>query len=124
MKAVLSNFKEAELVEFTVAPEVSPDQGLPFHEWFIEFSKPPTDLRTFEKRLNLHLQKLNTYYDDLITGSVLKNLEVISLKRDSFRDYMKSEGKLGGQNKVPRLSNDREIADKLKKYKLSSLEIS
>ena len=76
----------------------------------------PTDLEGFEKDLNLQLQKLNTYYDDLITGSILRNLEVKSLNRDAFRNYMKSQGKLGGQNKVPRLSNDRKIADELIHY--------
>jgi hypothetical protein len=72
----------------------------------------------FEKRLNLHLQNLNSYYDDLIRGSILQNLKIICLQKDAFRDYMKSQGKLGGQNKVPRLSNDRNVADELIKYKM------
>ncbi|WP_323755335.1 GH3 auxin-responsive promoter family protein [Roseivirga sp.] len=105
-----------ELVEFTVAPNVSPKSGLPLHEWYIEFANEPSDLEAFEKDLNLQLRKLNSYYDDLISGSILKNLEVKSLSRDAFRNYMKSQGKLGGQNKVPRLSNDRKLADALLHY--------
>jgi len=118
MKFAVEKHPEVELVEFTVAPQVNPDSGLPLHEWFVEFAKSPTDLQAFEKDLNLQLQKLNTYYDDLINGSILTNLKVISLKRDGFRDYMKSEGKLGGQNKVPRLSNDRKMATALMQFAL------
>ncbi len=116
MKHAVSKHPETELVEFTVAPQVTPQEGLPLHEWYVEFATEPTDLEGFEKDLNLQLQKLNTYYDDLITGSILKNLEVKSLQQDAFRNYMKSQGKLGGQNKVPRLSNDRKIADELMHY--------
>ncbi|MGK7389854.1 MAG: GH3 auxin-responsive promoter family protein [Candidatus Cyclobacteriaceae bacterium M2_1C_046] len=110
-------FPEVELVEFTVAPLVSPDDGLPRHEWYIEFANPPRDLAAFEKELDLHLRKLNTYYDDLIAGNILKPLDIISVRRNAFIDYMKSQGKLGGQNKVPRLANDRKIADELIKFK-------
>lgn len=116
MKYAVNKHPETELVEFTVAPQVTPKEGLPLHEWYVEFAIEPTDLEGFEKDLNLQLQKLNSYYDDLIVGSILKSLEVKSLKRDAFRNYMKSQGKLGGQNKVPRLSNDRKIADKLMHY--------
>ena len=116
MKYAVEKHPETELVEFTVAPQVTPSEGLPLHEWYVEFATEPADLEGFEKDLNLQLQKLNTYYDDLITGSILKSLEVRSLKRESFRNYMKSQGKLGGQNKVPRLSNDRKIADQLTQY--------
>lgn len=113
MKLTLEEFTEVELIEFTVAPQVTPDNGLPCHEWYLEFNKTPIDLIAFEKTLNLQLQKLNTYYDDLISGHILSNLQVISLQKDAFRNYMKSQGKLGGQNKVPRLSNDRKIAEGL-----------
>ena len=116
MKNTVNKNNEVQLVEFTVAPQVTPKEGLPLHEWYIEFAAEPNDLQAFEKELNLQLQKLNTYYDDLITGSILTNLKVISLKPDSFRNYMKSQGKLGGQNKVPRLSNDRKIADDLMQF--------
>ena len=116
MSLTLLKFPEAIVVEFTVAPQVNPGAGLPLHQWFVEFANQPNNLSAFEKELNLHLQKLNSYYDDLISGNILKVLEVIPLKADSFRNYMKSQGKLGGQNKVPRLSNDRIIADVLLQY--------
>ncbi|UII32734.1 GH3 auxin-responsive promoter family protein [Fulvivirga ulvae] len=117
MKHTIAKFSETEIVEFTVAPQVTPDEGLPLHEWYVEFSNSPSDLAAFEKELNLQLQKLNSYYDDLQTGNILRSLKIIQLKRNSFIEYMKSQGKLGGQNKVPRLSNDRKIADELMKYK-------
>lgn len=120
MKLALERFSEVKLVEFTVAPQVNPDEGLPLHEWYIEFTNPPNDLAAFEKGLNLQLQKLNTYYDDLIMGNILRGLEVITLRKNGFIDYMKSQGKLGGQNKMPRLSNDRKIADELTNYQLNS----
>lgn len=113
MKGTCAKHPETELVEFTVAPNVTPEEGLPLHEWYIEFANKPNDLVAFEKELNLQLQKLNAYYDDLITGHILRELKIIELKKNSFIDYMKSEGKLGGQNKVPRLSNDRKIANAL-----------
>jgi hypothetical protein len=113
MNQTLAAFSEASIVEFTVAPQVTPRSGLPLHQWFVEFSQLPNSLSGFEKELNLQLQKLNSYYDDLISGKILRGLEIIPLHKDSFRNYMKSQGKLGGQNKVPRLSNDRKIADSL-----------
>jgi len=113
MRLTCEQYPETEIVEFTVAPQVNPDEGLPLHEWYVEFSQFPRDLEGFEKELDLHLQKLNTYYDDLISGSILRKLQVKPLKPNAFRDYMKSQGKLGGQNKVPRLANDRKIADAL-----------
>ncbi len=116
MKLTLERFTEVEIVEFTVAPQVNPSEGLPLHEWYVEFTNPPNDLAAFEKELNLQLQKINNYYDDLIIGNVLKRLEVRTLKKNGFIYYMKSQGKLGGQNKMPRLSNDRKIADELDNY--------
>ncbi|UII23215.1 GH3 auxin-responsive promoter family protein [Fulvivirga ligni] len=120
MKFTLEKYEDVEIVEFTVAPQVTPEEGLPLHEWYVEFSNPPSDLKAFEKELNSQLQKLNSYYDDLLTGNILRNLEVVSLQKDSFINYMKSQGKLGGQNKVPRLSNDRKIADALMSYRIQS----
>ncbi len=117
MKLTMERFSEVEIVEFTVAPNVDPKKGLPRHEWFIEFRHMPNDLASFQNHLDLHLQNLNTYYFDLITGNVLEELKIIPLKKDSFRNYMKSIGKLGGQNKVPRLSNDRKLAEALMVYK-------
>ncbi len=106
--------ESVEITEFTVAPQVNPPKGqLPYHEWFIEFSRPPADLAAFAARIDAALQQKNVYYADLITGKVLQPLVIRSLAPGSFREYMKSQGKLGGQNKVPRLANDRRIADKL-----------
>jgi len=107
----------AEIKEFHVAPNTDPKKGLPSHQWFIEFSKEPEDMSLFEKTLDHELQEKNSYYKDLVNGGVLKQLEVIKIKKSGFNDYMSSIGKLGGQNKTPRLSNDRSIADKLILYK-------
>ena len=107
----------AEIKEFHVAPNINPEKGLPSHQWFIEFSKEPEDMSLFEQNLDRELQKKNSYYKDLIKGSVLKQLEIIKIKESGFNEYMSSIGKLGGQNKTPRLSNDRSIADKLILYK-------
>ena len=106
----------AEVNELHIAPEVNPNNGLPFHCWFIEFRKEPENLEKFATILDLELQKLNSYYKDLISGGVLKKLEIFLVKKNGFRDYMDSVGKLGGQNKVPRLANDKTLADKLIKY--------
>lgn len=104
-------------VEFTVAPQVNPSEGgLPYHEWLVEFEHPPADLDTFAIALNQSMVEQNIYYQDLIDGGILRPLVIRPLKRDSFRAYMKTQGKLGGQNKVPRLSNDRKIADFLIDY--------
>ena len=100
--------------EFTVAPQVNPKEGLPYHEWLIEFDVPPTDWKKFEKDLDHAMESQNVYYQDLIQGKVLRNLVVTAVEKNGFQKYMKSIGKLGGQNKVPRLANDRKIADNLK----------
>ncbi len=115
MHHAVQKFPEVELIEFTVAPFVSQDKGKSYHEWLVEFAKPPRDMDAFEKELNGKLQQLNTYYNDLITGHILDNLKIKALPAGAFRNYMKSQGKLGGQNKVPRLSNDRTLADGLLK---------
>lgn len=109
-----------EIIEFTVAPQVTPDEGgLPYHEWFIEFENEPSDLTSFSLKVDALLQKKNIYYFDLITGNILRPLVIRSLKKNAFIDYMRSEGKLGGQNKVPRLSNDRKIANEFLKRGLT-----
>jgi len=106
-----------EITEFTVAPQVNPSEaGLPYHEWFIEFAKAPKNMDQFALRVDAALQQKNVYYQDLIAGKILQTLVIRSLKPGSFIHYMKSQGKLGGQNKVPRLSNDRKIADELITY--------
>ncbi|MEL6988165.1 MAG: GH3 auxin-responsive promoter family protein [Bacteroidota bacterium] len=106
----------AEVVEFTVAPQVQAKEGLPYHEWFVEFGEVPSNKRAFAKMLDEELQRQNIYYKDLLDGQILKTLELRVMQKDAFRNYMKSIGKLGGQNKVPRLSNDRKIADQLKEF--------
>jgi len=103
----------AQVNEFHVAPQVKPENGLPYHEWLIEFEKEPENIAVFSKLIDNALQKHNTYYKDLISGGILKPLLITKINKNGFRDYMKSIGKLGGQNKVPRLANDRKIADKL-----------
>ena len=97
--------------EFTVAPQINPKEGLPYHEWFIEFENEPENLFTLAKKIDESLQKQNSYYSDLIQGKVLKPLQITMVKKDGFKDYMKSIGKLGGQNKIPRLSDNRKIAE-------------
>jgi hypothetical protein len=100
--------------EFTVAPQITPIEGLPYHEWFIEFENEPEDSGTFAEALDNAMRKQNMYYDDLIVGHVLKKLVITKVTKNGFQDYMKSIGKLGGQNKIPRLSNDRSIVAVLK----------
>jgi len=111
-----ANLTHAEIVEFTVAPQVNPESGLPYHEWFVEFHKLPDDIDRFCKLLDSAMQRQNIYYRDLIDGNILQGLKLRSLQKDTFINYMRSQGKLGGQNKVPRLSNDRQIADSLISY--------
>ena len=106
------------ITEFTVAPQITPINGLPYHEWFIEFEKEPKDLKTFAEKVDQTLQQQNSYYKDLIDGNILQTLVIKKIKKDGFRTYMKSIGKLGGQNKLPRLSNDRNIAEALYKSNL------
>ncbi|WP_313578537.1 GH3 auxin-responsive promoter family protein [Chishuiella sp.] len=101
----------ANIIEFTVAPQVNPKDGLPYHEWFIEFDSKPENFAAFSIELDKQMRNQNTYYNDLISGNILRPLVVSTIKKGGFQDYMKSIGKLGGQNKVPRLSNDRKIAD-------------
>lgn len=101
--------------EFTVAPQINPKAGLPYHEWFIEFdsdaSAEPEDLEAFALKIDQAMRKQNVYYDDLIVGNVLRTIVITKVAKNGFQEYMKSIGKLGGQNKLPRLSNDRKIAD-------------
>jgi len=103
----------AKITEFHVAPQVNPKSGLPYHEWLIEFEEKPKKMEGFKTFIDTSLQKLNPYYKDLIVGNVLRPLEITFVEKNGFKNYMKSINKLGGQNKVPRLANDRKIADKL-----------
>ena len=108
-----ANEDGVKVTEFTVAPNISNGQGKSYHEWFIEFDKEPDDMNSFIKKLDDNLRSKNVYYDDLIAGNILQKLKIKKIRKNGFINYMKSVGKLGGQNKVPRLSNDRELADGL-----------
>jgi len=99
--------------EFTVAPQINPKNGLPHHEWFIEFENEPENINNFAKKIDFELVKQNSYYKDLIDGKVLRTLVITKVKNEGFKNYMKSIGKLGGQNKIPRLSDNRKIVDLL-----------
>lgn len=104
------------ITEFTVAPMIRQEGGKSYHEWFVEFENKPADIRAFAIKVDSNLRTRNIYYNDLITGNILEPLQIRSVKKNGFIDYMKSVGKLGGQNKVPRLSNDRKLAEQLEKY--------
>ncbi len=110
--------KDIKIQEFTVAPQINPPgDELPYHEWFIEFEKEPTDLKAFAEQIDREMQKQNIYYFDLRDGNILQNLKISKVSKNGFKNYMKSVGKLGGQNKIPRLSNDRKITDQLELLK-------
>lgn len=113
-----ANEEAVKIIEFTVAPNISQDQGKSFHEWFIEFEQMPHDMKSFIEKVDDNLREKNVYYDDLIRGNILEKLQIRTVRKNGFIDYMKSIGKLGGQNKVPRLSNDRKIADELTSFLL------
>ncbi len=104
------------VVEFTVAPFIQQGAGKSYHEWFIEFEKTPQDMDLFGKKLNQYLCEKNVYYHDLIVGNILEPLHITPLQKNAFINYMRAQGKLGGQNKVPRLSNDRIIANELSNF--------
>ncbi len=116
--AILEAAKEqhAHIVEFTVAPQIQTSGELPYHEWFVAFEKQPDNLEQFAAAIDKHLRAKNIYYNDLITGGILQPLKLRVMQPTAFIEYMKSIGRLGGQNKVPRLSNDRKIADELKPW--------
>lgn len=121
-EAMLSAAQEAQakIVEFTVAPQITPTEGgLPYHEWLVEFDQLPDNLEKFAQRIDAKMIQQNIYYQDLIAGNILRPLKITPLHRNAFRAYMKTQGKLGGQNKVPRLANDRKIADFLQAYKIT-----
>ncbi len=114
MKA--SNEDGVKVTEFTVAPVITQGEGKSYHEWFIEFENMPGDVNAFAEKIDNNLREKNVYYDDLIAGNILQKLKITSVKKNGFIDYMKSIGKLGGQNKLPRLCNDRKIADELQPF--------
>lgn len=107
---------QVQITEYTVAPCIQVASGLPFHEWFIEFEKEPENLDSFSKEVDHRLREKNIYYNDLITGNILQPLKIRRMQKNTFQDYMKSQGKLGGQNKLPRLCNDRKIAESIANF--------
>jgi hypothetical protein len=108
--------ENVHVTEFTVAPMIAQDAGKSYHEWFIEFENTPADMSRFAKKIDDNLRAKNVYYDDLIAGNILQQLKISAVQKNGFIDYMKSIGKLGGQNKLPRLSNDRKIAEAINAY--------
>lgn len=116
--AIMQAAKEhdVQVTEFTVAPMIQTNDELPYHEWFIEFEREPANMKAFAISVDNHLRSKNIYYDDLVRGAILQPLKVTHLQKHAFIEYMKSIGKLGGQNKVPRLGNDRKIAEELQKF--------
>ncbi len=114
----MSKSFNVNIVEFTVAPQVNPkDHSTPYHEWFVELDSTDIDVARLEQCLDASMQQQNIYYQDLIEGRILRPAVVRLLRQGAFRDFMQSQGKLGGQNKVPRLSNDRTLADALHQYR-------
>ena len=112
----VSSSQSLKIIDFTVAPQVNPEFGLPYHEWFIEFEENTKDINAIALALDRAIRKQNIYYDDLITGNILRHAVITPVRSQGFRDMMKAQGKLGGQNKVPRLSNDRSLVEKLTPY--------
>ncbi|MXV37496.1 hypothetical protein GO491_02215 [Flavobacteriaceae bacterium Ap0902] len=113
-----NNKFDVRVSEFHVAPQANPDQGRPYHEWFIEFETAPEDLEAYRRELDVQMQSQNPYYLDLIQGNILETLHISKIEKNGFSAYMKSVGKLGGQFKLPRLANDRKIADLLNQWKI------
>lgn len=111
-----ANQFNVHITEFTIAPMIQVTDGKPYHEWFVEFEQLPADLESFAMAVNDNLRQKNIYYDDLINGNILQTLKIRPMKKNAFIDYMRSIGKLGGQNKVPRLGNDRKLADALQQW--------
>ena len=107
---------EINISEFTVAPQVNPESGLPYHEWFIEFENEPKNLEDFAQKVDASMQEQNIYYFDLIEGKILRPLVIRKVEKGGFHSYMKSIGKFGGQNKIPQLSDNRKIADVLQNF--------
>jgi hypothetical protein len=120
--ADISEKVDIRITELTVAPQIHPRSGLPYHEWFIEFEKEPTNMEDFTARLNTLVGRKNINYEEFCEAKIILPLQVRVVARGGFIQYMKSIGKLGGQNKVPRLSNDRKIADAMMKYVVPSPE--
>ncbi|MEY4329948.1 MAG: hypothetical protein RL609_696 [Bacteroidota bacterium] len=106
---------DAIVTDYTAAPVYLDQNENPGHEWLIEFAKPPADLKAFTELLDRELQRTNDDYKGKRAGDMLMKMpQVIAVPTLTFHDWLKSKGKLGGQNKVPRLSNDRKIIEEIK----------
>ena len=104
--------------EFTVAPKFKSKISPARHEWFIEFENSLVDTKVFAKELDIELRNQNKYYRDLVEGKIIAKPEIRKIVKDGFKKYMKSVGKLGGQNKIPKISSNRKIVDQLNKLNL------
>ena len=104
----------AEVLEYTAAPVYMDENAKCRHQWLIEFSHEPADLDVFATLLDRKLQELNSDYEAKRFHNVtLQHLEVVKARPGVFNDWLKSKGKLGGQHKVPRLSNSRRNIDEI-----------
>ena len=106
--------------EFTVAPRFKSKNENACHEWFIEFENDKVNTKVFASHLDRELQNQNKYYKDLITGKLIDKPAIKKVSKGGFKKYMNNIGKLGGQNKIPKIANDRKIVDKIKKLNLIS----
>jgi len=116
--AELGSEMNLEIVEFHLAPKVEVSNELPYHEWFIEFKQEDVDINLIGHKLDDKMRIKNPYYKDLIEGKILQPLKITPIRKEGFKEYMNSIGKLGGQNKLPRLANDRKLADQLNNYSI------
>ena len=104
----------AEVLEYTAAPVFMDENAKCRHQWLIEFSKSPSDLAQFANLLDKKLQALNSDYEAKRYKDItLQHLEIVKARKGLFNDWLKMRGKLGGQHKVPRLSNDRDAMEQL-----------
>ena len=104
----------AEVLEYTAAPVFMDEHAKCRHQWLIEFARAPKDIGEFEQILDKKLQQLNSDYEAKRSHDItLQHLEVIVARKDLFNDWLKMKGKLGGQHKIPRLSNERKHIEEL-----------
>ncbi|MBD0286172.1 MAG: GH3 auxin-responsive promoter family protein [Flavisolibacter sp.] len=102
------------LVDYTVAPNIKKDGSIPYHEWFVEFGKPPADIAAFEKLLDKKICNRNFSYKDLVVNKAIEPLKINIVRPNGFIDFLRHTGKTGLQQKVPHLSNDYKLANRLK----------
>lgn len=115
IETITKHFK-ISVVEFTVAPFVGTANEKSYHEWFIEFADHTFNINDISIFLDKSIQEQNIYYQDLRKNGILENAKITLIKKGGFEQYFKQQGKLGGQNKVQHLANDRELAKVLQHY--------